>query len=198
MRMVRRAAAAVVTMAFVATMVWASQAPLTLDGGDAGVLRLAWSARPERIETCRPQAQEELARLPVHMRQPVVCEGTSAQYRLTVRAGDEILAEQIVRGGGLRRDRRLYVFREFRLAAGEAPIEVRFERVEPPPPAAASRDAAAGATSPPPGIVSAAVWETVPPKLVFAGPIEVRTGEVVLITYSPGLRALVSKRPAGG
>ena len=95
-----------------------------------GVLRLAWTARPERIEECRPQSEEELAKLPAHMRQAVVCEGTPATYRLEVRRDGALIADQIVRGGGLRHDRPLYVFRDISLPYGDAAIRVRFVRVD--------------------------------------------------------------------
>ena len=36
--------------------------------GDQAILRLAWTARPERIEDCRQQSDEELSKLPAHMR----------------------------------------------------------------------------------------------------------------------------------
>jgi hypothetical protein len=94
------------------------------------VLRLAWTARPERIEDCRPQSEEELAKLPAHMRQAVVCEGTTAAYRLEVRRDGALIAHQIVRGGGLRHDRPLYVFRDISLPPGDAAISVRFVRVD--------------------------------------------------------------------
>jgi len=94
------------------------------------VLRLAWTARPERIEDCRPQREEELEKLPTHMRQAVVCTGTTATYRLEVRRDGVVIANQIVRGGGLRHDRPLYLFRDISLPPGDAAIAVRLVRVE--------------------------------------------------------------------
>ena len=94
------------------------------------VLRLAWAARPERIEDCRPQREEELAKLPAHMRQAVVCTGTTAVYRLEVRREGAVIADQIVRGGGLQHDRPLYVFRDIWLPPGDAAIAVRLVRVD--------------------------------------------------------------------
>lgn len=184
--MLRLGLSGFVTAVLLALMVKASAVPLPAGGEDRGVLRLAWSVRPERIETCRPQSEDELARLPVHMRQPLVCEGASAQYRLTVRLGEETLVDQVLRGGGLRHDRRLYVFREFRLAPGEVHVDVRFERVEPEETAAA-----AGA---PPIISRPSAGEAVPPRLAFREEVRVQPGEVVLVTYSAEGRALVSRR----
>ena len=108
---------------------WASAVRMPASPAVA-VLRLAWTARPERIEDCRPQNEEELAKLPAHMRQAVVCEGTTAAYRLEVRRDGTLIADQIVVGGGLRHDRPLYVFRDILLPPGDAAIRVRFVRVD--------------------------------------------------------------------
>ena len=108
---------------------WASAVRMTSSPAVA-VLRLAWTARPERIEDCRPQSEEQLAKLPAHMRQAVVCEGITATYRLEVRRDGALIADQTVRGGGLRHDRPLYVFRDIPLPPGDAAIRVRFVRVD--------------------------------------------------------------------
>jgi hypothetical protein len=156
----------------------ASTAPVTVhESGDA-VLRLAWSARPERIEDCRPRSAEELAALPPHMRQPLVCEGVAAQYRLTVRRGGAVVADQIVRGGGLRHDRRLYVFHEIALPPGEIAVEVRFDRIDPDTP-----NRSAG---------SAPSTATVPPHLSLERRLSFRPREVVLVTYDAQRRTLVA------
>ena len=108
---------------------WASTVRMP-SASAVAVLRLAWTARPERIEDCRPQREEELAKLPAHMRQAVVCTGTTATYRLEVRREGAVIADRIVRGGGLRHDRPLYVFRDISLPPGDAAIAVRFFRVD--------------------------------------------------------------------
>jgi hypothetical protein len=113
---------AAAALAAMAAIVWASNAPMTIHGSNQGLLRLAWSALPERVEVCREQSAEELARLPAHMRQPLVCEGTSARYRLTVRHEGRLIADRILHGGGVRQDRRLYVFHELPLEPGQTTI----------------------------------------------------------------------------
>jgi hypothetical protein len=119
-------------IALVATagIAWGSNFPMTPHASPDAVLRLAWTARPERVEDCRPQSDEELAKLPVHMRQSMVCEGTTASYRLEVRREGTLVAEQTVRGGGLHHDRPLYVFRDIPMPAGETAITIRFSRLE--------------------------------------------------------------------
>ena len=52
-------------------------------GGEAWV-RLSWSARPERVETCRRLTDAELADRPAHMRLRLECTGRFARYRLAV------------------------------------------------------------------------------------------------------------------
>ena len=118
---------AVVAVAAAAGLAWASTATVTSRSDP--VLRLTWTARPERIENCRPQTDEELARLPAHMRQRVVCTGESAAYRLRVRRDGRVLVDEIVHGGGWRRDRPIYVFHELRQPEGDAQISVTFERL---------------------------------------------------------------------
>jgi hypothetical protein len=112
-----RAAGLALAVVLMAGLVWASNAPMITNPSPRPRLRLAWSARPERIENCRQQSAEELARLPAHMRQAVACEGTTAEYRLQVRIEGALVADRVVHGGGLRRDRRLYVFEEVVLPA---------------------------------------------------------------------------------
>lgn len=121
-----------VAVALAATMgiAWASNFRMTPHASHDAVLRLAWTARPERVEDCRPQSDETLAKLPAHMRQSLICEGTTATYRLEVRREGTVIAEQIVRGGGLHHDRPLYVFRDIALPDGEAAISVQFVRVD--------------------------------------------------------------------
>jgi hypothetical protein len=111
-----------------------SQAPYRPYPDEEAMLRLAWSARPERIETCRRQTEEELAKWPPHMRQLVVCEGTTARYQLEVRRDGALLLVDTVRGGGARHDRPLYVLREEQLSPGAMRLEVRFTRIDHPSP----------------------------------------------------------------
>ena len=180
MRVLTRVAGAAAGAMMMALLAWASTVPLTVHDSRDAVVRLAWSARPERVERCRQQSEEELARLPRHMRQPVVCEGVAAEYRLTVRRERTVVVERIVRGGGLRQDRRLYVFQEVPVPAGESSIEVVFERLD------------SGTPNPAPGPASGAL--AVPPRLSFERRLRLRPREVALITYDEDRRELVSQQ----
>lgn len=116
-------AAAVATVA-------GSHTTLTGMASDAAVIRLSWSARPERVETCRRVSDEALAKLPAHMRRRVICEGTTARYALSIERDSLRIGDAVVRGGGLRHDRELYVARDFEVAPGRTRIVVRFTRLD--------------------------------------------------------------------
>ena len=167
---------AVLTMAVLAGLRWASTAPMTVHRTPDAVLRLAWSARPERIETCRRPSDDERSTLPRHMQQTLVCEGRAATYRLQIRHEGTVIGEQVVRGGGLRRDRRLYVFRELPLPAGRTRVDVRFEQIESGTPDERAR----------------LRGDAVPPRLALDREITLRPREVVLVTYDAERRALVA------
>jgi hypothetical protein len=171
-------------------LVWASTVSLPHAPADA-VLRLAWSARPERVEDCRPQSAEALANLPPHMRQTLVCEGTTAAYRLEVLQNGSVIDEQTVRGGGLRHDRPLHVLREIRLPPGEADIRVSMIRIDEPP-AGGVAIADDGRAQP-----RSERGEAVPASLTFEQRLRFQSGEVILVTYDPDLRVLFARTTHG-
>jgi len=191
-----RGLGAALAVAAMAGLVWASSAPMTSHGSPDALLRLAWSARPERIETCRQQSDEELARLPQHMRQAVVCDGATAAYRLEVRYNGAVIGERVVRGGGLRQDRRLYVFEEFPLPAGEAAIAVRFERLDSGTPAVAAPENHPEATRREREANQQQRGEAVPARSSLEQRLRFSTRKVILVTYDPERRALVAVQDA--
>jgi hypothetical protein len=178
--MIRRSRLAGVALGtlVLAGLVWASNAPMTTRASSDAVLRLAWSARPERVETCREQSAEELAKVPAHMRQPLVCEGTTASYRLQVRHNDALIAERIVHGGGLRRDRRVYIFQELAVPSGDADLRVSLDRIESPD--GTSR------------VIQGQAQGAVPPHLSLTRRVRFFSRRVVLVTYDPERRALIA------
>lgn len=105
-----------------------SYLPYTAARDTAAVLRLAWRARGERVNQCRTRTADELARLPVHMRQTEVCERRLLPYRLVVRLDDREVANREVRGAGAREDRPLFVFEDIRVAPGPHRVVVYFTR----------------------------------------------------------------------
>lgn len=169
---VHRIAGAVAVAALTLGLRWASAVPVAPDADDRGLLRVAFRARPERIEVCRDRTPEELAGVPAHMRQARVCDGVSATYRLEVELDERVVVAEVVHGGGLRRDRPIYVFREVPLPPGEVEIDVRFARREPAPPA-------------PPGAV--------PDSLTLERRLHVAPRQVVLVTYDEERRTMEAK-----
>jgi hypothetical protein len=124
---------------FLLVMRWMSAVPVSTTAGDDAVLRVAFRLRPERVEVCRDRTPEELAGVPVHMRQLQVCIGQSATYRLEVSRDREVLVDEIVHGGGLRHDRPIYASREWTVRPGPGEVEVRLARQEVLPPEQAAR-----------------------------------------------------------
>jgi hypothetical protein len=170
--MTKLAAVAGVVLAIAATtgLVWGSRAPIAPDASDDAILRLAWRARPDRVEDCRPADAETLKQLPAHMRQQMICEGVAAAYRLEVRQDGQVITDEAVHAAGLRQDRPIYVFREIRVPPGEHTVSVRFSRQ--------------GDATPQPGAV--------PPELSLERRFPFRPRTVVLVTYEPERRELVA------
>lgn len=107
-----------------------SGAALRWHATNAALLRLSWSARPERIETCRRLSDAELESRPVHMRQRVSCEGRTATYELRVAVDGVVLDSAVIAGGGLRNDRPVFLLREYPVPAGARDVRVTFIRRE--------------------------------------------------------------------
>lgn len=130
MKIALRAAGIIIAFGLLLAMTWGSTAPLRVATTDDAIVRLSLGARPQRIETCRTQSDEELEKLAPQMRQRVICEGVTARYRLSVRRNGDVIHDQVVRGGGIRHDRRLYVSRDLRVPAGPAVFTVELVRID--------------------------------------------------------------------
>ena len=155
-----------------------SRAPQGMGSGEGGLLRLSWSGQPERVEVCRTVSEEELRAVPRHMRQPVICEGRSAQYRLRVMLDGSTLVDELVTGGGLRRDRPIYFYREIPLTPGSRALSVRFELADEP--------AEIGGTTATPARLDA-----LPRALILDTTLALNPRAVALVTYDADRRALV-------
>lgn len=141
-RLVRGIGALLATSIALAAIAAGSATPVPFHPGDAGRLRLSWSARPERIEVCRTLSDEELERVAEHMRRRVECVGQFASYELVVLVDGRPVATSVVRGAGLRHDRPIYLLREFEIPRGAHRLGVRFSRRE-----TVARDTAAASDS---------------------------------------------------
>jgi hypothetical protein len=188
---VRALAGGLAALGGVALLAALSRAPQAAHGTDMGALRLSWRAQPERIEVCRNVPEAELASLPRHMRQPVICEGRSAQYRLTVLRDGTPLADDTVHGGGARRDRPMYLYREFALAPGVHDLTIRLARLGEGSAATAgdSVPAAAPAIESPPRAGNR--LEALPPVLELSRRVRLLPRGVVLVTYDQEKREMV-------
>jgi len=165
-------------MAATALLAALSRAPQGMGDDEEGLLRLSWSGQPERVEVCRTVTDEELQNLPRHMRQPVLCEGGSAEYRLRVTVDGTTLVDEDVTGGGLRRDRPIYVYREFPLTPGPRALSVRFELADEP--------AEIGETT-----ATRARFDALPRALTLDTTLTLNPRAVALVTYDAERRALV-------
>lgn len=130
--LLRRAPGIVVAVLGALALRFATAAPLgtRTAGKEVAQVRLSLSARPERIERCRELSDEELAKLPAHMRLRTECEGYSARYLLRVSVGEREVTLDTLRGGGLRHDRRLHVFQEHLVAPGRQRLLVEVTRLD--------------------------------------------------------------------
>ena len=130
MRILWRSLGVALAAAVLLGVAWGSRAPLRVAPLEQALVRISFGARPERIEQCVTQTDEELAKVAPQMRQRVVCEGVAARYRLALFHDGRLVLSEVVRGGGLRHDRQLYVFREVAVPARPAALSMRLTRID--------------------------------------------------------------------
>jgi hypothetical protein len=158
-----------------------TRVPWTASDADRALLRLSWRARGEEIEACRRATEAELANVPAHMRQEVVCTGARvAPYTLRVALdGREVLAGPVA-GSDVPGDRPMYLLHDLPLAPGVHRVSVRFERRGPGAARDEDDDSPRGRHR-----------RAIPPRLVLDTTIVAAAGDVVLVTYSAELERLV-------
>lgn len=130
MRPVAALPAAALTGVVLLAIAWGSAVELPHHGEGVAQLRLSWSARPERVETCRAVSEEEQARLAPHMRRSVECEGEPASYLLVVVVDDDSLEHKVIRGGGMRNDRPIHLLQNYQVVPGQHRVVVSMTRRE--------------------------------------------------------------------
>jgi hypothetical protein len=121
----RRVAGAVVALVGAVAIAGLSRVPVSSESG-AALLRLSWRIQPEREEVCRERTAEELEALAPHMRTPLVCTGTSADYELRVRVEGEEIVRDTIRARGVRGEQPLYVYQDVPLRTGTHAVDVMF------------------------------------------------------------------------
>lgn len=168
-------------------------------------LRLSLSARPERVERCRELSDDELAKLPAHMRLRTECEGYSARYLLRIVADERQLTADTLRGGGLRHDRPLHVFQEHDVTPGPQRIRVEVTRVDEGT-APAAGDSTRDISGAPSDTLlggraerereerTRRVAEAMPSRLVIDTTMTLVPGGVVLITFDQNARRLTMRK----
>ena len=95
-------------------------------------IRLAIRTAAGKIEICRDVAADELAKLPLHMRQPRICEERPVAYRLTLRVDGVTVHDVRAERRGLRSDRPLVIDDLVAVPAGGHDLAVSLEPEVPP------------------------------------------------------------------
>jgi len=176
-------------LASAAALAALSALPYAAEPADQAVIRLTWRARGERVRACRRLTPAELAKLPPHMRQEEVCERRVLPYRLRVTIDGASVVDELVRAGGAREDRPLFVFRDLAVAPGLHRLEVMFEREE---------DGGGRAEREREEDERADARQT-PRRLALDQPVTLATRRIVLVTYDDeGKRLRLLAAPGGG
>lgn len=96
------------------------------DPTQGSLLQLALRTSSGRAQVCRTLSEDELAKLPAHMRRPTVCEDTPVTYRLHVTIdGGEVL-DRLCSPAGIHGDRPITVGERVGVVPGEHDVAVRF------------------------------------------------------------------------
>lgn len=139
---------------------WLSRVPTDFAGDADALIRLSWRVDGVTVQACETLSEEELAKRPIHMRNPQACIGTIAPFELVATLGGQTIVHDTISPGGIRGDRPIYVFRDTPVIPGRSVLSVRFEAVVPE---GAELD----------GAVTLLTWE---------GEIELAPGDVALLT----------------
>ena len=114
-----------VTAATVLSIGWLARAPYSPPGNGVAVLRLSWRMMPNRTEHCRQRSDEELEKLPAHMRSRTICRREEARYRLVVQIDDQTADTTRL---AAQNDAPIFVWSEQRLVPGLHRVRVSFAR----------------------------------------------------------------------
>ncbi len=139
--------------------------PVRWHADDTAELRLSFTARPERIETCRTLRAEEVDARPVHMRRERECRGETARYRLYVVLDGHPQDSAVLTGGGLRHDRPIHLLRRYHVDPGVRSLHVSLRRLD---------------AAPDTGVRTASV---LPPTLVLDTTVHLARGRARLVSF---------------
>lgn len=170
-----------------------SGVPFDAAGADAGaVLRLSWRTRVAAVRECREPTEEELARLPAHMRRDRICDWRVPPHRLRVRVDGRVLEDATIEAAGVRGDRPLYVYREFPLPPGTHELEIRFSPLRDDEDEGHAEEEGHGKEEP------GADAEERELRLALRGWVEMSSGDVILVTFDPDRGRLVVRDAGDG
>lgn len=93
---------------------------------EKSVLRLAVRFPSQVTAVCTQRTEEELKKLPMHMRSPKVCTQSRIDYDLQVVIDNEVVLTRELKSGGLRGDRPVIVEEDLLLTPGRHVVKVNF------------------------------------------------------------------------
>lgn len=99
---------------------------------EGAAIRLAVRTSAGKLEICRDVPPEELAQLPIHMRQPRICEVQPVAYRLTLSVDGAPVRNLHAERRGMRSDRALVIDDLVPIAAGRRELVVTLDPEVPP------------------------------------------------------------------
>ena len=126
-----RVVGAIVAVLLATGTAWLSRAPLEFGHASEALIRLSWRVDGVTVEACRTLTEEELANLPVHMRNPNACIGQIAPFVLRAAVGGREVLNDTLSPGGARGDRPIYVLRDLSVPPGNHAVTVRFDAIIP-------------------------------------------------------------------
>ena len=123
MTLARRLAGLVAGGAMLLPVILLSSVPWP-SAGDEAELRVSLRLPAVTTEACRPPTEEEVRRVPPHMRPAEVCSGEVVPFGMRVVVEGDTLDAGTVRPPGGGRGRTLSVYRSYRTAPGALDVEV--------------------------------------------------------------------------
>lgn len=170
----RRVVGGVLAAAAVLVLAALTRVPYSGAAEDEARVRLSWRIRSEQVRTCVPPTEEELERLPPHMRNPDACVGDVPPFRLRVRLDDRTVVDRRVRASGARGDRPMYVLHDVPVTPGPHRLAVEFQQERDGDEAVGRRER--------------------PLELELEADVDLEPREVVLVTLESGTGQLVLRR----
>ena len=153
----RRVAGGLLAVGLTFALAALSQVPYSEHRADEALVRFAWRFRSDKVQRCRTRTPQELAKLPVHMRQPQACEGGLRPYRLVIEVDGTTRGDDTIRASGATADRPLFVLEEVAVAPGRHAVKVRFEPLGSGERGAGLSSEGAGSVAPPPLLLDTVV-----------------------------------------